>query len=74
LIESCLKRAGINLKEELALLDEGAFLISLLQQIAGDLSSDVRVFQPVECARHWPRLIRMQPLKTGLLLWLCIET
>src|SRR5215475_7496937 len=56
LIESCLKRAGINLKEELALLDEGAFLISLLQQIAGDLSSDVRVFQPVECARHWPRL------------------
>jgi hypothetical protein len=50
LIEHCLKRPRIDFEKQLALLDERAFLIALLHQVAADLRAHVGVGEPVECA------------------------
>ena len=47
LVESCLKRPGVDLEEKLALLDERALLITLPLQVPCDLGPDVSIDQPV---------------------------
>jgi len=46
-----LKRSGINLKEEFALLDESDFLVGLLQNIPSDLGSNICVHKPISVSR-----------------------
>ncbi len=50
LIHDRLKRARIDLKEQLALLNEGTFFVRLLQKIARYLSLDIGVHQAVKSA------------------------
>ena len=50
LVESCLERTRIDLKQELALFDECTFLIALFQQVACDLCPDVSIHQAIERA------------------------
>jgi len=54
LIERCLKRTRINLKQELALFNESALLISLLQQVSRNLCPDVSIDQPIEGSNEFP--------------------
>src|SRR4029077_352640 len=50
LVESRLKGPGINLKEELTLVDKRALLVVLLDQVARDLSPDIGINKTVERA------------------------
>ncbi len=50
LIERCLKWARIDLEEQLTLLDERAFLVTLPHDVAGDLRPDVGIRESVERA------------------------
>ncbi len=50
LVKSCLKWAGADLEEQLALLDERAFLVALPHQAAGHLCSHVGVDESVKGA------------------------
>jgi len=50
LVKPRLERPGVDLKQELALLDERTLLISLLQQVACDLCPDVGIGEAIERA------------------------
>ena len=50
LVNDSLKWARVNLEKELAFFYVGTFLITLLHQVAGDLSADVGIDQAVESA------------------------
>ncbi len=50
LVKPRLERPGVDLKQEPALLDERTLLISLLQQVACDLCSDVGIGEAIERA------------------------
>jgi len=48
LVQRGLKRPRVNLKQQLPLLDEGAFLVGLLHEVARDLRPHIGVRKPVE--------------------------
>ena len=48
LIEGGLKGAGINLEKQITRFHLGALLVTLGEQITGDLRADLRVHQPVQ--------------------------
>ena len=54
LVQRRLKRARIDLKQQLALSDEGAFGVGLLDEVAGDLGLDVGVDESIESADPLP--------------------
>jgi hypothetical protein len=54
LVERCLKRARINLKQELAFFDEPALFISLFQEVSRNLCPDVSIDQPIEGSDEFP--------------------